>query len=227
VVESASARNSALPCGHRGDFGAGEIPRAFFGVGGVKVSAGSELTHYARHARLLHWQTVYWRAAGGLLIVLGLFRWGAAIGALPAMGAGFQDLTGPWQWATINLGVAYLVAGVGLWLLASWGLVVWFYGAACEIAMHTLLAGTFGARLYPVALQLALIGGHVWLRRAIHNASHNRFKSRNAVLTAAGNGLAVGIGRLKAGARQTLVDTLVRIRSSEKEKKESPAISSK
>ncbi len=183
------------------------------------MSTGSELTHYARHARLLHWQAVFWRTAGGLLIVLGLFRWGVAIGALPAIGAGFQDMTGPWQWATINLGVAYLVAGVGLWLLASWGLVVWFYSAACEIAMHTLFAGTFGTRLYPVALQLILIGGHLWLRRAIHNAGYNRFKSRNAALKAAGNDVAIGIKRLRTGAGHALAQVLVRMRIGEKEKK--------
>jgi hypothetical protein len=185
------------------------------------VSAGSELTHYARHARLLHWQTVYWRTTGGLLIVLGLLRWSMAIGAVPAIGAGFQDLTGPWQWATINLGVAYLVAGVGLWLLSSWGLVVWFYGAACEIAMHTLLAGTFGTRLYPVALQLVLIGGHFWFRHAIHNASYNRFKSRNAVLKAAGNDLIIGVRRLRARAGQAVAQVRFQIRIGDKEKKES------
>ena len=73
----------------------------------------------------------------------------AAIGAVPSISPGFDELSGPWQWATINPGVTYLVAGVGLWILASWGAIVWFYGAGCEIAMHTLFAGTFGAAVLP------------------------------------------------------------------------------
>lgn len=185
------------------------------------MSAGSELTHYARHARLLHWQVAYWRTLGGLLIILGLFRWGIAIGALPSVSDSFQDLSGPWQWATINLGVAYLVAGVGLWLLASWGVVVWFYGAASEILMHTLLAGTFQFRLYPVLLQAALIGGYVWLRRSINGASADRYKSRSEVRRAAGGDLAISIRRLTVGAKEGFGQILVLTRLTGKEKKES------
>ena len=190
----------------------------------MRLAAGSELTHYARHARLLHWQVAYWRILAGLLIVLGLFRWALAIGALPSVSGNFEGLSVAWQWATINLGVTYLVAGVGLWLLASWGPVVWFYGAASEIAMHTLFSGTFETRLYPVLLQLVLIGGFLWLRWAIRNASINRFRSRSEMRQASGGDFAISIGRITEGAREGFGQILVLTRLTGKEKKRTTEI---
>ena len=185
------------------------------------MSAGSELTHYAHHARPLHWQVAYWRVLGGLLVALGLLRWGAAIGAVPSTSPGFDELSGPWQWATINPGVTYLVAGVGLWILASWGAIVWFYGAGCEIAMHTLFAGTFEPRFYPVALQLALIGGYLWLRRSIREASSRRFGSPGVTRKLVAGDLAISIRRMVTGATNVLSKILVLTRLASREKKKS------
>jgi hypothetical protein len=187
------------------------------------VSAGSELTHYARHARLVRWLELFLRFVAGLLIVLGLLRWGIAIGAAPSISGNLAALSGAWQWATINLGVTYLVAGVGLWLLAPWGVVVWLYGAACEIAMHTLFAGTFGMELFPVGLQAGLIAIYFGLRRAIRHAAGNRYKARNAVRRAAAGELAISVRRLSVGAKEVLAPMLVLARLVAKEKKETTA----
>ncbi|OHV72194.1 DUF6163 family protein [Ensifer sp. LCM 4579] len=62
-------------------------------------------------------------------------------------GAGRFDLLPPqWRAAATALAVVYPVAAIGLWLLVSWGPVVWVVAAAIEIAMYESYPGIFGAR---------------------------------------------------------------------------------
>lgn len=104
------------------------------------------------------------RALACVLIVFGLAQWAAIIGLLPVGAGTFAEQNGAWQIATINLAVAYLVAAVGLWTLANWGVVLWIYATASVIAMHTVFAGTYGVDLLVIALQLTVVAAYIALR---------------------------------------------------------------
>ncbi len=104
------------------------------------------------------------RALSGILILFGLAQWASIIGLIPVGSGVFADQSGAWQIATINLAVAYLVAAVGLWMLATWGIVIWIYAVASVVAMHTVFAGTYGVNLLALALQLTVAAAYMALR---------------------------------------------------------------
>ena len=104
------------------------------------------------------------------LIAVGLLQWAAIVGLMPIAHVPFSEAGSAWQWATVNLAAAYLVAAVGLWLLTSWGLVIWVYAVGCEVAMSTVFAGTFGFRVLPLLVQFALLGAYIASAVALRRA---------------------------------------------------------
>ncbi len=72
-------------------------------------------------------------------------------------GGGRFDLLPPaWKAAATALAVMFPVAGVGLWLLAPWGAVVWVLAAATEIAMHEFYPSIFGINRLLVLTHIAV-----------------------------------------------------------------------
>ncbi len=104
------------------------------------------------------------------LIAVGLLQWATIVGLMPIDHVPFSEASGAWQWATINLAAAYLVAAVGLWLLTPWGLVIWVYAVGSEVAMSTVFAGTFGFRVLPLLVQFALLGIYIASAVALRRA---------------------------------------------------------
>lgn len=73
-------------------------------------------------------------------------------------GAGRFDLLPPaWKAASTALAVLFPVAAVGLWLLVSWGPVIWFIAAATEIAMHEVFPSIFGINQLLVFAHVAVV----------------------------------------------------------------------
>jgi hypothetical protein len=66
----------------------------------------------------------------------------------------------PWQWkvATVSLAMLYPVASTGLWMMVSWGPVIWFVAALGETLMFTVFSEFFFYRP-----QIAIIHGCVAL----------------------------------------------------------------
>jgi hypothetical protein len=56
-----------------------------------------------------------------------------------------------WQVTSVTLAVLFPFAASGLWMLASWGPVVWFICAAIETTMYVGFPQLFGPNL-PVVL---------------------------------------------------------------------------
>ena len=69
-----------------------------------------------------------------------------------------------WQIATVYYGVIDLVAGVGVWLLSPWGVVVWIIRTLSQFTMHTFFAATYGTRPYELTYYLVTIILFVVLR---------------------------------------------------------------
>ena len=150
------------------------------------------------------------RALAGALIIVGLFHWAAIVGLVTIGPDPFADASGAWQWAIINLAAAYLVAAVGLWLLTSWGVVIWIYAAVCELAMSTVFAGTFGFRVLPIAVQVALLSIYAALALAVRRAeAADEAASREERLAVRAN-RPVGSGRYTESARERIAQRLGR-----------------
>lgn len=81
-------------------------------------------------------------------LVAGLLRWSLVLDVEPGMA--FASRPVEEQVAIAFFAVGDLVAAVGLWLLASWGSVVWLFAALAESACHGLFSDDFGFR--PVLL---------------------------------------------------------------------------
>ena len=70
--------------------------------------------------------------------------------------------------ATATLAVFFPVAAIGLWMLSSWGPVIWFICAATETVMHAGFPDLFGARWPIVAAHAAVAVIYILFRVAIH-----------------------------------------------------------
>ena len=86
---------------------------------------------------------VYVRVLSVVFLLSGLQNWARLIGLTPADGD-FLALPTSVVVATLFFAVADLVAAVGLWLLASWGTVVWMICALTETALHGAFSDVFG-----------------------------------------------------------------------------------
>jgi hypothetical protein len=121
----------------------------------------------------INWRRVFtWfcRALALGWIVLGLFAWAQIIDLIPAGPRGFEARATTFQGITIYFAVIDLVAAVGLWLLAPWGLVVWLIAAVSRI----VLALTFPAAAGIGAGALIALGVVVVLSLALAFAARER-----------------------------------------------------
>lgn len=106
------------------------------------------------------WRTMlvwYLRFIAVLLLGAGIIHWARITGYEPWRGVLFADMPVEWQAATVYFGVLDLVAGIGLWLSASWGPVMWLLRALSQVAMHTVFFETFGRRPYEISFYLLTI----------------------------------------------------------------------
>ncbi|MCM5552519.1 DUF6163 family protein [Pleomorphomonas sp. NRK KF1] len=119
------------------------------GNGDTRQSEGLETSLWSRFdARLT--LVIYVRFLSTVFLVAGLLRWATILGfGVPS--GNFLTLSSPVIVATLFFAVADLVAAVGLWLLASWGTVVWMISALTETALYGAYNPQFG-RNYPLMI---------------------------------------------------------------------------
>lgn len=79
----------------------------------------------------------------------------------------FDLLPAAWKAAYTALAVLFPVAAVGLWLLVSWGPVIWLVAAATEVAMHEVYPSIFGIDRMLVLLHVAIVVLFVLFRIAL------------------------------------------------------------
>ena len=105
-------------------------------------------------ATLLMW---YLRAIALMMIVAGLIHWARIVGVVPWRDVWFTEMPAAWQAATVFYAVLDLVVAVGLWLMVSWGKVMWLFRVVCQILMHTVFADVFARRPYEIAFLIATV----------------------------------------------------------------------
>jgi hypothetical protein len=86
---------------------------------------------------------IFVRVLAIAFLASGLRRWAVLLGPL-APGGDYTNLSPEWMVAIGFFAVFELVAAVGLWLLASWGTVVWLIAASTECVLHTVFRDLFG-----------------------------------------------------------------------------------
>jgi hypothetical protein len=106
---------------------------------------------------------LFLRAVAALSLAKGLYHWAAICGFGAASGGGFEAQSSPWQIATVFFAVIDLVAAVGLWLGAPWGVIIWLASSVTMIVVHALLPQIYGFQPAIIVGEIALIVGYVFI----------------------------------------------------------------
>jgi hypothetical protein len=104
------------------------------------------------------WRLVlFLRTMAGIALMKGLYHWAVVCGFLSASGMSYEEASTSFQVATVFFGVIDLVAAVGLWLAAPWGVVVWLTSVISMVAVEMLFPQIYGGRVWVVAFDALLI----------------------------------------------------------------------
>ena len=114
------------------------------------------------------------RLVAAACIMFGLSYWVRLIGYYEGDLWRFDLMPVHWQVACVALAVLYPFAASGLWMVATWGPVIWFICAAGEIAMHVGFPDLFGARMDLLAVHTATLAIFLGLRLAMYLESRRR-----------------------------------------------------
>jgi hypothetical protein len=79
-------------------------------------------------------------------LLFGVLYWIRLIGVNDGMTWRFDTMPVYWQAAAVSLAVFFPFAAIGLWMLASWGPVIWAICAVTETVMYAGFPDLFGAR---------------------------------------------------------------------------------
>jgi len=96
------------------------------------------------------------RIIAGYCLLFGSLYWVRLIGYYDGPLWRFDLMPVHWQVAATMLAVIYPFAGIGLWMLTSWGPVIWVTCAAVETVMYAGFPEIFGAK-YTVVISHALV----------------------------------------------------------------------
>lgn len=98
----------------------------------------------------------------------GISYWVRLLGFFEGAAWRFDLMPMHWQLAAVPLAVLFPFAAVGLWMLASWGPVIWLLCAATEIVMYSLFSDLYAWRPWLVFLHVFLIVCFGLLHLALH-----------------------------------------------------------
>ena len=106
---------------------------------------------------------LFLRAMAAFSLAKGLYHWAVICGLNAPGPSGFDAHEKPYQIATVYFAIIDPVAGVGLWLTAPWGPVLWLTSVISMAAVEVLFPRIFGAGLLLVPIELIMLGGYLWL----------------------------------------------------------------
>lgn len=116
---------------------------------------------FARHRPLapvlLLW---YLRAMAGVFLLSGLGNWAVILGA---DGGSFEDLPVHVQGAVIYFALIEVIAAVGLWCGAAWGVTAWLFAAVAALVMQVGFSDLFGASWAVATFHVLTIAGYIGL----------------------------------------------------------------
>jgi len=120
----------------------------------------------AREGEPNQWATrLVWflRGMAAVSIAKGLYHWAIICGFDAPFPSGFDSYAPPYQIATVFFAVIDPVAGVGLWLAAPWGAVIWLTSVTSMAAVETLFPQIYGGSLLVIVAEMAMLGTYLCL----------------------------------------------------------------
>jgi Family of unknown function (DUF6163) len=117
----------------------------------------------AEGRRWAYWLVVFLRVMAGISLLKGLYHWAIVCGITAPFPSGFDSYPTPYQVATVFFAVIDLVAGVGLWLAAPWGAVVWLTSVISMAAVEVLFPQIYGGNIWVIVTELLLLAIYLWL----------------------------------------------------------------
>ena len=96
------------------------------------------------------------RLIAGYCLLFGVLYWVRLIGVYDGPLWRFDLMPLHWQVAAVTLAAFYPFAAIGLWMLASWGPVIWAICAVTEAVMYFVFPDLYGHRLLIVSGHLAV-----------------------------------------------------------------------
>ena len=108
------------------------------------------------------------RVVAAYCLIFGALYWVRLLGFYPGPLWRFDTMPVHWQIASSLLAVLFPFAAAGLWMLASWGPVIWFLCAATETVMYAGLTRLFGERWQIVATHAAVALVYIVFRLLLH-----------------------------------------------------------
>ena len=109
----------------------------------------------------------YQRVIAGYCLLFGVLYWIRLIGLYDGPLWRFDLMPVHWQVAAVTLSVFFPFAAIGLWMLASWGPVIWFICAATETVMYAGFPELYGSRMSLVVSHLLVASFYALLRLLI------------------------------------------------------------
>ena len=113
---------------------------------------------------------IFHRIIAIVCLIAGLRYWALLIGIADAGAWRFDLLPVHWKIAAASLAVLWPVAGIGLWMIVSWGPVVWLVAATTEIIMHGFFSELYGSNWLLIAAHVAVVLLYSVFRVAIYFA---------------------------------------------------------
>jgi hypothetical protein len=110
-----------------------------------------------------YWLVVFLRVMAAISLAKGLYHWAIVCGISSPFPSGFDSYPTPYQVATVFFAVIDLVAGVGLWLAAPWGAVVWLTSVISMAAVEILFPQIYGGSMLVIVMEVLLLGVYLWL----------------------------------------------------------------
>lgn len=111
-----------------------------------------------------HW---FNRAIALYCLLLGLAYWVRLIGLYEGPLWRFDLMPAYWQVPAVALAVLFPFAASGLWMLASWGPVIWFTCALVETVMYAGFPELYGARPAVVAAHALVLAVFLGFRAVL------------------------------------------------------------
>lgn len=108
-------------------------------------------------------QTSYMRVLSTAWLVLGLVAWSVIIGFDVPGARPFEARAATFQAVTIYFAVVDILAGVGLWLLAPWGSVVWLIAVISRLVIGFVFPAAHPMGMVDAAAFAACIVLFLWL----------------------------------------------------------------
>ncbi|WP_136658794.1 DUF6163 family protein [Nitratireductor sp. XY-223] len=113
---------------------------------------------------------IFHRIIAIFCLIAGLRYWSLLIGIAEGGAWRFDLLPVHWKIAAASLAVLWPVAGIGLWMIVSWGPVVWLVAATTEIIMHGAFPELYGSNWLIIASQATIAVLYAVFRIAIYFA---------------------------------------------------------